>query len=210
MKPLPIEQAKPLVYSVPNYQLVQSLPYADDQYDNHEAKKLIQQEMSTFDPVDYLALLPDPNLTLIESDYIKGELRRVFQGEEIQRSSYEHVDLPTENDSKEEWVSKIDKLKIAAQYMEYKKTSSELLKQHGFKVWEKNVKLISDSTDIVKFRNKEIKDRIQEINSKRQYEQALFKERESELHKSYINQLKRNTSLEVELAKHNILTGNLK
>merc|ERR1719379_1733102 len=66
------------------YELVDALPYIDTQLGQTEVaaqvKALIEEEMANFEPRDYLASLPPPELRLLESPLLKQEMERVESG----------------------------------------------------------------------------------------------------------------------------------
>ena len=190
-----IEGDKPIVYQM-DQELVLSLPYADDVDQNYElqAKEMIAAEMKTMEKKDYLKNYPVPTFNLLDSDKIQKEIQRVLT-----------ADASNEvKPSGDEWKSRIERLKTSIQYYRMRRTCQALLRQHGCNVWEKNIKLIKDATELMKMRNKQIVSKITEINSERQSMQLAYKEKEDELKKRYNSQVEKNIAIQMELAKQNV------
>merc|ERR1719291_861219 len=67
-----------------HYSLVDALPYIDTQLGSAEVaqqvKALIDEEMTQFEPRDYLADLPAPSLKLFDSGVLQKEMARIEAG----------------------------------------------------------------------------------------------------------------------------------
>ncbi|KAL4444532.1 hypothetical protein ABPG74_016825 [Tetrahymena malaccensis] len=201
----------PLVYKNSLAKLVTSLPYVDAEADDNikiKVQRLIKQEMALMEKQDYLQDLPMPKTHLYDSPLIQEELQRVKNLqllEEPQILQLPNLDLDTAESSQlkefNDIASKIN------QYNNIKQVNLELMLKYGpdshklFMEYQKNFKNELNSM------NEKLKAQIEEVNSKRKFDQSNANDKLSNYQYKIGNLLRRNEELEVECQKieHEVL-----
>ncbi|EER12983.1 hypothetical protein Pmar_PMAR019512 [Perkinsus marinus ATCC 50983] len=125
----PLHLSEHLYQSIPNYQLIDALPFIDPfgQEDFARVEEMIQKEIATFEPSrDFLELLPLPSCPYLDSSpFVKeamekikangGKLPKEGLSERINPSDYSraHLPLPSKASSVEAWEECRDKTKVS-------------------------------------------------------------------------------------------------
>ena len=124
-----------LVFDNPHSELVTALPYIDEKVDEayrDRVQGLIREEMRAMGSSrDYLSKLPLPalphlvSLTALtrakESDFVKGELERISNGERLQaidQTRYLQAEEPLDKGDLMQWQAAVDQANINFQYAE--------------------------------------------------------------------------------------------
>jgi len=169
----------PLVYQHPSSHLVTSLPYIDGEVDSQtmsQVQKLIQDEMKIMATKDYLSNLRLKEVKSKSSQYFEAEMDRINKGTLLDSVDKEHYKVETflppekENDLNEIRSANF-KADGLTQYHSFKLINLELLKKYNKDSW---VDYLGEIDTFTKNKEKEattIKYTIDELNSKRKFEQ---------------------------------------
>ncbi|KAF4743551.1 hypothetical protein FOZ63_034386 [Perkinsus olseni] len=125
----PLHLSEHLYQSIPNYQLIDALPFIDPfgQEDFARVEEMIQKEIATFQPSrDYLEPLPMPECPYLDnSPFVKeamekikangGQLPKEGLSERVTPSDYSraHLPLPSKASSVEAWEECRDRTKVS-------------------------------------------------------------------------------------------------
>eukprot|EP00747_Dinoflagellata_sp_TGD_P162852 gnl/TRDRNA2_/TRDRNA2_180932_c0_seq1.p1 gnl/TRDRNA2_/TRDRNA2_180932_c0~~gnl/TRDRNA2_/TRDRNA2_180932_c0_seq1.p1 ORF type:complete len:323 (+),score=100.49 gnl/TRDRNA2_/TRDRNA2_180932_c0_seq1:47-970(+) len=161
-----------------HYNLVDALPYIDTQLGAAEVaqqvKALIDEEMRLFEPRDYLASLPAPELPHLQSELISQELARQENGvpmtQGIDPSRYE-VEAPEGATDHVPWKAASDALRMQLEYSRLKLTNLELLERWGQKAWVAHSSILRASERLQANDTTSQKTAREEVNKKRKLDQ---------------------------------------
>ena len=162
-----------------HYSLVDALPYIDTQLGAAEVaqqvKALIEEEMTQFDPRDYLASLPAPTLTVLSSEQMQQEFARVSRRAPlgaVDPKKYE-VEKPEGEaaEDEESWKSVSATTQINLEYARIKSVNLELLEQWGKKAWIAHNMLIRGAERVLNNEATELRASREEVNKKRKLDQ---------------------------------------
>eukprot|EP00931_Biecheleriopsis_adriatica_P021031 TRINITY_DN1387_c0_g1_i1.p1 TRINITY_DN1387_c0_g1~~TRINITY_DN1387_c0_g1_i1.p1 ORF type:complete len:265 (-),score=74.67 TRINITY_DN1387_c0_g1_i1:109-846(-) len=163
-----------------HYALVDALPYIDTQLGAAEVaqqvKQIIEEEMAEFEPRDYLASLPAPELPLLESPAMQEEFSRVSMRAPlgaIELKKYE-VEKPEGASSQEEdaWVSAAKVLQTNMEYTRLKTVNLDLMEQWGKKAWIAHTMLVKGAERVISNEATELRATREEVNKKRKLDQV--------------------------------------
>jgi len=142
-EPAALEAGKLLFQENENFTLVDALPYIDTQLGQSEVmqqvKALIEEEMGNFEPRDYLASLPAPELPLIAGDAMQEQMARIDAGKplagiDIGRYKVEHPAGLSAQDHGA-WKKAAENVQTQLEYNRLRLTNLELLERWGAKAW---------------------------------------------------------------------------
>jgi len=161
------------------YNLVDALPYIDTQLGSTEVaqqvKALIDEEMDHFDPRDYLASLPAPELPFLEGDTMSKEFARLeaglpFQG--IDTGRYK-VDTPEGEKAQDGdlWKKQADNLQMQLEYNRLRFTNLEMLERWGNKAWIAHSTIVRATERILGNEANGLRAAREEVNKKRKLDQ---------------------------------------
>ncbi|CAE7811240.1 bcas2 [Symbiodinium sp. KB8] len=162
-----------------HYSLVDALPYIDTQLGAAEVaqqvKALIEEEMTQFEPRDYLASLPAPTLTVLSSEQMQQEFARVSRRAPlgaVDPKKYE-VEKPDGEAAEDEnsWKSVSATTQINLEYARIKSVNLELLEQWGKKAWIAHNMLIRGAERVLNNEATELRASREEVNKKRKLDQ---------------------------------------
>lgn len=164
-----------------HFALVDALPYIDTQLGAAEVasqvKALIEEEMAVFEPRDYLASLPAPELTLLESTEMQEEFDRVSRRAPlaaIDPTRYE-VQAPEGAAAEEEESAWQAATAVATRQLEYSRLRSlnlELLEQWGKKAWVAHSLVIRGAERVLANEAGDLRAHREEVNKKRKLDQV--------------------------------------
>ena len=163
-----------------HYSLVDALPYIDTQLGAAEVaqqvKALIEEEMTQFEPRDYLASLPAPTLTVLSSEQMQQEFERVSRRAPlgaVDPKKYE-VEKPEGEAAEDEksWQSASATTQVNLEYARIKSVNLELLEQWGKKAWIAHNMLIRGAERVLNNEATELRAAREEVNKKRKLDQV--------------------------------------
>ena len=163
-----------------HFSLVDALPYIDTQLGAAEVaqqvKALIEEEMTQFEPRDYLASLPAPELPFLSSSNMQEEFSRVSMRQPlgaIDQKKYE-VERPEGEaaEDEESWKSVTAKSQMNLEYTRIKSLNLELLEQWGKKAWIAHNILIRGAEKVLGKEATELRASREEVNKKRKLDQV--------------------------------------
>lgn len=163
-----------------HFSLVDALPYIDTQLGAAEVaqqvKALIEEEMTQFEPRDYLASLPAPELPLLNSSKMQEEFSRVSMRQPlgaIELKKYE-VERPEGEAAEDEdaWKRITSTTKMNFEYTRIKALNLELLEQWGKKAWIAHNILIRGAEKLLGKEATELRAAREEVNKKRKLDQV--------------------------------------
>lgn len=161
-----------------------ALPYIDQHLENigqmkEYVNQLIQEEMNTFTPPDYLAHMPKPELEFIDRTAIQTELKRLAARQpmkSIDKSRY-RVDPPAPDSDEPTWKAALDNAMAQAQHQELRLENVELLREYG----PNQLKVQNDELEFIKngmaAQHESLKRKTEAINKARKTEQLQAGER---------------------------------
>jgi len=158
-----------------HYALVDALPYIDTQLGSMEVaqqvKTLIDEEMALFEPRDYLAELPPPEMKLLDSEAIQKELARVEAGQPLEAVSIERykVEQPqgaVANDSLA-WRKAADAAQMQLEYNRLRLTNLEMLERWGGKAWIAHSAVVRASERVLATEAAGLRATREDVNKKR-------------------------------------------
>jgi hypothetical protein len=161
------------------YSLVDALPYIDTQLGSTEVaqqvKALIDEEMSHFEPRDYLSTLPEPELPFLASDTMVKEFARIEAGQPftgIDTGRYK-VEAPDGADGQdhEHWKKQADNLNMQLEYNRLRCTNLEMLDRWGNKAWIAHSCLVRATERILGNEANGLRAAREEVNKKRKLDQ---------------------------------------
>jgi len=161
------------------YNLVDALPYIDTQLGSTEVaqqvKALIDEEMAHFDPRDYLASLPAPELKVLSGETMSQEFARLEAGlpfEGIDTGKYK-VDTPEGEaaNNHELWNKEADNLRMQLEYNRLRFTNLEMLDRWGNKAWIAHSCLVRKTEKILGNEANGLRTTREEVNKKRKLDQ---------------------------------------
>jgi len=163
-----------------HFGLVDALPYIDTQLGSTEVaqqvKALIEEEMGHFDPRDYLASLPAPELKLLESEPMQEEFGRVsmrapLAAIDLKKYEVEKPEGKAEQDEKS-WKSATDVLHRQLEYNRVRFLNLELLEQWGKKAWVAHSMVIKGAERVLTNEATVLRASREEVNKKRKLDQV--------------------------------------
>lgn len=162
-----------------HYSLVDALPYIDTQLGQSEVaqqvKALIDEEMNLFEPRDYLASLPAPELPFMEGETMSKEFERLEAGQPFQGidTGRYKVDTPEGEDAQnhELWKKQAENLQMQLEYNRLRFTNLELLERWGNKAWIAHSCLVRKTERILGTEANGLRAAREEVNKKRKLDQ---------------------------------------
>jgi pre-mRNA-splicing factor SPF27 len=109
---------------------------------------LILEEMSRFEPPDYLSNTPlgaaISSATEVRSELIRAELERISRGEAMQKldvSGYDRISAPSGSaaEDPEAWTSAVRRAEVAAEALSLRAINVELMSKYGPDAWKAHV-----------------------------------------------------------------------
>lgn len=161
------------------YSLVDALPYIDTQLGQTEVaqqvKALIDEEMTHFEPRDYLASLPPPGAPVLSSETKAQEYARIEAGlalQGIDASKYK-VEAPegAEAQEHEAWKKQADNMHVQIEYNRLRQTNLELLERWGNKAWIAHSSIVRAAEKILGNETNNLRALREEVNKKRKLDQ---------------------------------------
>lgn len=162
-----------------HYALVDALPYIDTQLGSMEVaqqvKALIDEEMTQFEPRDYLADLPPPDLPLFEGDMIKQELARIeagvsLTGVDVERYRVEQPQGLTVSDHGA-WRKAAESAQMQLEYNRLRLANLEMLERWGGKAWIAHSAVVRVTERAVATEAGRLRSEREEVNKKRKLDQ---------------------------------------
>lgn len=162
-----------------HYALVDALPYIDTQLGQTEVaqqvKALIDEEMQNFEPRDYLAPLPEPELPLLSGEMMQEEIARMEAGQPMAGfdvSRYE-VHKPQGNNEQEAaaWRKAAENIQRQLEYNRLRLANLEMLERWGSKAWVAHSIMVRASERVLANEAGELKNAREEVNKKRKLDQ---------------------------------------
>jgi len=205
--------------SAPQGIVLDALPYIDPERSAElirQVKLMVEEEMKSFEPIDYLAHLPLPETTMLNSELIRNEFDRIREGKDFKSldSSRYAVRGPTAAqlrplsgaNREEVWRQETENAWSRIAEEDEKIINLELMKRFGPLQWQK---YSEDMTQIEAWINGEV-NKVREakdnINRKRAYEQTKKKPELEQLETEWWSLVTRNneTQLAIELAERKV------
>eukprot|EP00490_Sorites_sp_Unknown_P010224 CAMPEP_0114642812 /NCGR_PEP_ID=MMETSP0191-20121206/3030_1 /TAXON_ID=126664 /ORGANISM="Sorites sp." /LENGTH=240 /DNA_ID=CAMNT_0001855025 /DNA_START=55 /DNA_END=777 /DNA_ORIENTATION=- len=163
-----------------HFSLVDALPYIDTQLGAAEVaqqvKALIEEEMTQFEPRDYLASLPAPELPFLNGPNMQEEFSRVSMRQPlgaIDQKKYE-IERPEGEaaEDEESWKKIASTAQMNLEYARIKSLNLELLETWGKKAWIAHNMLIRGAEKVLGKEATEIRASREEVNKKRKLDQV--------------------------------------
>jgi len=156
------------------------LPYIDTQLGAAEVaqqvKSLIEEEMTDFEPRDYLKSLPAPELPLLEGPAMQEEFSRVSMRApmaaidpkkfEVQKPEGEAVEV------EDSWKEATQGVKRQMEYGRIRSVNLELLEQFGKKAWVAHSMVVRGAERLLNNEATELRASREEVNKKRKLDQV--------------------------------------
>jgi len=161
------------------YSLVDALPYIDTQLGSTEVaqqvKALIDEEMAHFEPRDYLASLPAPELPFLSGETMSKEFARMEAAQPLQGIDTERykVDIPEGEAALngDLWKKQAENLQMQLEYNRLRFTNLEMLERWGNKAWIAHSCLVRKTESILGNEANGLRAAREEVNKKRKLDQ---------------------------------------
>eukprot|EP01012_Entosiphon_sulcatum_P018607 TRINITY_DN2335_c0_g1_i1.p1 TRINITY_DN2335_c0_g1~~TRINITY_DN2335_c0_g1_i1.p1 ORF type:complete len:214 (+),score=51.56 TRINITY_DN2335_c0_g1_i1:25-666(+) len=157
--------------------LVDALPYFDEPPSAEMrlyVDRLVEEEMATFQPPDYLARLPMPELKL--SQLVQGEFDRVARGERLQALDMRRYEIPAPSGAAASdvarWREATENCQAQIEHQSLRVANLELLGKFGKEAWLRANKNLDEIQAPLKRRAQQQKRSIDEVNLARKAEQT--------------------------------------
>uniref|UniRef100_A0A7S0FWU8 Pre-mRNA-splicing factor SPF27 n=1 Tax=Pyrodinium bahamense TaxID=73915 RepID=A0A7S0FWU8_9DINO len=162
-----------------HYTLVDALPYIDTQLGHsdvaQQVKALIEEEMRHFEPRDYLASLPPPELPLLCSEQMQQEFARIEAGQHMSGVDSERykVEQPQGNAVHDHgaWRRAAENVQMQLEYNRLRLTNLEMLERWGNKAWVAHSVLLRASERVLANEAVALRASREEVNKKRKLDQ---------------------------------------
>lgn len=165
-----------------HYPLVDALPYIDTQLGQTEVaqqvKALIDEEMNNFEPRDYLARLPAPDLLFLSGETMTKEFERIeanqpMAGVEIARYQ-DAVAKPAGANETDHgaWKKQAENIQLQLEYNRLRLTNLEMLDRFGSKAWIAHSCIVRASERVLANEATSLRAAREEVNKKRKLDQV--------------------------------------
>mmetsp|Transcript_39256 Transcript_39256/g.116308 ORF Transcript_39256/g.116308 Transcript_39256/m.116308 type:complete len:255 (+) Transcript_39256:77-841(+) len=163
-----------------HYSLVDALPYIDTQLGQSEVaqqvKALIDEEMTQFEPRDYLASLPAPDLPLLGGEFYGQEWSRIdagekFSGVDITKYAVEAPTGPLAQDDGA-WSKAAEGVNTQLEYNRLRRTNLEMLERWGKKAWIAHSMVTRAGETVLSKEAAALRASREEVNKKRKLDQV--------------------------------------
>jgi len=158
-----------------NYSLVDALPYIDTQLGSmqvaEEVKKLIDQEMGTFEAKDYLAALPLQTFPYLETEAMQAEFARIearmpFRGIDVEHYTVTEPKGALAKDAAA-WRKATQAAEMQLEHNRLRLVNLEMLERWGNKAWIAHSAVIRATEGILAKETSELRATREEVNKKR-------------------------------------------
>ncbi|KAM7257109.1 hypothetical protein ACFE04_012850 [Oxalis oulophora] len=178
----PAETTRPWRSST-NAQIIDALPYIDDDYGNPKVKaevdRLVEEEMrrSSKKPADFLIDLPPlPKSNFQNNPMLAREYERVRAGRPPVRHDFsrlEIVDLPPANKINDEtaWKHAVQRAQRNLQYQTIRLENLDLMSKYGPEVWKQNNLRLETLHLRMQKLAQELSEKIETVNRERKFHQ---------------------------------------
>jgi len=163
-----------------HYALVDALPYIDTQLGQAEVaqqvKELIEQEMGHFEPREYLASLPAPELPLLdgplfEQDFARVEAGQTMNGIDINRYKVTAPEGTLAQDFAE-WKKAAECIQMQLEYNRLRTTNLEMLERWGAKAWIAHSCTVRSCERVLTNEASGLRSSREDVNKKRKLDQV--------------------------------------
>ena len=154
---------------------VDALPYIDSQYNDPEMKarvdSLVQAEMRTFRPGNYLAHLPEHEVNFPEDSVLQYEWMRVCEQQPMSKMDTKRYQLepppPEQRNDPEAWQRAVRNAEAQLEHQSTRLGNLELMQQHGAHQWRAQLNVLDVASAQLKRAAEEVDERIELVNRRR-------------------------------------------
>jgi len=157
--------------------LINSLPYVDESYEENEAQisQMIQEEMNSFSPKDYLADFPHLEHNFKGSVFLENEYKRVSSGikdnnPRLDLSRYSV--LPPNKTDLNSWKLALRNAEAQFEHMNLRLENLELVQTYGSNAWRHHNTYLEGTQKRLSTILEGLKKEIDELNLQRKTEQG--------------------------------------
>lgn len=164
-----------------HYSLVDALPYIDTHLGQTEVaqqvKYLIDEEMKHFEPRDYLASLPAPELPFLQTDLVQQEFARIEAGQPlagIDMTRYQAAALRPTGPATQDplsWKKAAEHVRVTLEFNRLRMLNLELMDKWGNKAWVAHSLLVRSTERVLTNEATELRNGREEVNKKRKLDQ---------------------------------------
>jgi hypothetical protein len=159
--------------------LIDSLAYIDQEYRNdrriiEEMKRLIAEEISKFEPINYL----EKYQQIEESEFLKKEFSRVESRRKLGLITdiQTNFELPPPNKAQDDktWETLHNNMNISLQHSNIKSFNLDLLIKYGPSTWKRYLSLFENLIEQLEIEKESIDKKNDEINQERKFKQVIL------------------------------------
>jgi pre-mRNA-splicing factor SPF27 len=183
---------------------IDALPYIDSQYNDPEMKarvdSLVQAEMRTFRPGNYLAHLPEHEVNFPEDSVLQYEWMRVCEQQPMSKMDTKRYQLepppPEQRNDPEAWQRAVRNAEAQLEHQSTRLGNLELMQQHGAHQWRAQLNELDVASAQLKRAAEEVDERIELVNRRRKTEQLAAAPRLAALEAEWVSSVKKNLEIE--------------
>ena len=185
---------------------IDALPYIDGEYNDPSMKAqvdaLVEAEMRTFKPKDYLAKFPVYEPSFDDHPLLLAEWLRVSDGQPMPKMDTTRYQLNPPPDGQqndlEAWQRAVENAQAQLEHQMTRLGNLELLQQYGANQWRAHLNGLDASTGHLARAHAELDEKIKLVNRKRKAEQEAAGPRLAALEADWVNAVKENLEIEAQ------------
>eukprot|EP00164_Ancoracysta_twista_P002938 GFYU01003909.1.p1 GENE.GFYU01003909.1~~GFYU01003909.1.p1 ORF type:complete len:251 (-),score=55.56 GFYU01003909.1:146-898(-) len=183
--------------------LLDALPYVDQEYNDPEmqkrVEKMIQKEMSTFKPKDYLKDFPDATINIADDSFLKVDMLRVEEGlpmDSIDKTRY-GLQPPAENKQKDPiaWRHALNNAQSQFEGHGLRLLNLELMSRYGVNQWRTYIQGLDATKNALQLVLENYKEQCEDVNRKRKADQTKVAQKLQNLEQKFWETAWQNTQL---------------
>jgi len=184
--------------------LIDALPYVDSQYNDAKMKKrvdqLVQAEMETFAPRDYVAHLPQYEPNFEDHPVLQAEWMRICDQQPMSRidTSRYALDPPpvAKQADPQAWRRAVENAEAQHEHQNTRLNNLELLQKHGANLWLAHIDSLTAASAGLASVQSDLASQVEAVNRKRKVDQMDVGPHLTRLESEWVGAVKKNLEIE--------------